>query len=218
MHKPTGQYQLYLLQIHHQNHPRCSEEHSRCPKELAAAPSPPADLSFHRNARATWGKWHSASGRCKGKTPLDFSQAVRPGCWNSEEINIHAALWSCSQRNRAATSLSENGERLHRGKAAGFRQSCLEGALAGVPQRHGVWCESQTPLLMEEGDVAFQECLESDKKFNWDLRQLFYFLCNSTLTYLAGITTLQGENSSLLYFWNLCIFMCSISLLANASF
>lgn len=28
------------------------------------------------------------------------------------------------------------------------------------------WCESQTPLLMEE-DVAFLECLESDKIFNF---------------------------------------------------
>lgn len=83
-----------------------------------------------------------------------------------EEINRHAELWSCSQRNRAATSPSENGERLRREKAAGWRQSCLEGALAGVPPRRGVQCESQTPLLMQEGDVAFQECLESDKNFN----------------------------------------------------
>lgn len=34
----------------------------------------------------------------------------------------------------------------------------------------GDWCESQTPLLMEEEDVAFQDCLENDKKFHFQYR------------------------------------------------
>lgn len=32
------------------------------------------------------------------------------------------------------------------------------------------WYESQTPLMMEEEDVAFQECLENEKKFNFQHR------------------------------------------------
>lgn len=31
-------------------------------------------------------------------------------------------------------------------------------------------CESHASLLMEEDDVAFQECLENDKKFNFQYR------------------------------------------------
>lgn len=59
------------------------------------------------------------------------------------------------------------------------------------------------------GRSCFSGVFGKWQKANWKWRQLFYFIfCKLTL----------GENSSLLYFWNLCVFIYSISLLANVSF
>lgn len=150
---------------------RYLEKHRCCPKMLSTSSSPPAWPSFPSNAKATWGKGHCPFREMpmftelSGKALLDLSQAARPGCQNSKRIDRHTELSGC----RAAACCfqwswgSKNRERLCRKKFAN------NNVLKVQVRDAGDQCERQTPLLVEK-DVAFQECLENDKKFNFQYR------------------------------------------------
>lgn len=60
----------------------------------------------------------------------------------------------------------------------------MEGMLVGVIWRTREQYDSQMPLLMEE-DVAFQECLESDRKLTGSRGSSFIFLATELLEKIA---------------------------------
>lgn len=65
----------------------------------------------------------------------------------------------------------------------GWKSSCLEGMLVEVIWRTREQYDSQMPLLME--DVAFQECLESDRKLIGSRDSSFIFFATQLLEKIA---------------------------------